>query len=694
MRMKGLAVFLALLAISPLVAAESSADLFTNSISGFNELASGWQALTVLSIIISVILIAIAYMVGTGFEIAQVKAWANTELVQVFVNVLIIMSLMVTITFIDTIAASMVQESGLNIACTAGKSCLQQLTHAYLDDYVSAANSGAKDVLRASVEAAATANRRIGGTCISIICLQIGYSQTVAGQFVLQQDMNNILFEYYSNLLSSLESQLFFVDHIAFGMGPVILAIGIVARAFFFTRKLGGLLIAIAVGVMFFFPGMYIFDWVTLDMALNGDRLLSPEDNQCPPECMSMPPVAVVDNGDGSFTTLESVGAVYHSFDMSDESEMQKAKSIVDGTQAAQTNSSGATIHSCNNPIDSKRCPMPCRVLPYPTLSLCANQSVQEDCAQVQRECKTVHIASSPPAEGLPTCPASCKVVPPLKSDCSADSCLASRMDCRVYQRTGAVGSDLAFTPSQDALNADPACGAAANCHPNEDADESCSYIIPAKGRCDELCAGCPPECRIDTIAIGPGLPDYMPENCKEPDTMTACEQCTDSCLVKYSDLESLDTQAQSQGKCATCPIHQRLLHPSLPENYTANDDANGNDCAFESCPVSLRAEVPVSACDMCVFSDESQVYNPPLNTRCSESCSGSTNVPLPNSGTYTNIGAEGLVGVASIQNLAKLFLPGYILPLFNIVATLVFIKGFSTILGGDIEIPGLSRVF
>jgi hypothetical protein len=38
--------------------------------------------------------------------------------------------------------------------------------------------------------------------------------------------------------------------------------------------------------------------------------------------------------------------------------------------------------------------------------------------------------------------------------------------------------------------------------------------------------------------------------------------------------------------------------------------------------------------------------------------------------------------------------LPAYVLPLFNIVATLVFIKGLSTILGGDIEIPGISKVF
>ena len=51
-------------------------------------------------------------------------------------------------------------------------------------------------------------------------------------------------------------------------------------------------------------------------------------------------------------------------------------------------------------------------------------------------------------------------------------------------------------------------------------------------------------------------------------------------------------------------------------------------------------------------------------------------------------------MGRAEIQNVAKLIIPAYLLPLFNIVATLVFIKGLSTMLGGDIEIPGISKVF
>ena len=116
--------------------------------------------------------------------------------------------------------------------------------------------------------------RRLGLTCISIYCLQVGVTSTVAAQNVLNMDKYSIIFEYYQNLLASMEAQRFFVQQISFNMAPVVLAIGIVLRSFFFSRKLGGLLMSIAIGVMFFFPGMYIFDWLTLNMTVNGDKPL------------------------------------------------------------------------------------------------------------------------------------------------------------------------------------------------------------------------------------------------------------------------------------------------------------------------------------------------------------------------------------------------------------------------------------
>ena len=51
------------------------------------------------------------------------------------------------------------------------------------------------------------------------------------------------------------------------------------------------------------------------------------------------------------------------------------------------------------------------------------------------------------------------------------------------------------------------------------------------------------------------------------------------------------------------------------------------------------------------------------------------------------------MVGREDIKSISKMMIPAYVLPLLNILVTLMFIKTFSQILGGDIEIPGVPKV-
>jgi hypothetical protein len=103
---------------------------------------------------------------------------------------------------------------------------------------------------------------------------------------------------------------------------------------------------------------------------------------------------------------------------------------------------------------------------------------------------------------------------------------------------------------------------------------------------------------------------------------------------------------------------------------------------------------MPRNTCESCVFADESETYDPAINNNCDDACKPSGKIATKDAADYSKISEEGLVGKPDIQDLSKLMLPIYVLPLFNIVATLVFIKGLSKILGGDIEIPGISKVF
>ncbi len=691
MKFLALLLFISLIAINT-AAIDQDFQAQTNS-SGF-EIAKNWQLLSVIALMISVILVALAYMIGIGFEMPEMKAWAGTELTQIVANAIVIGALILTLVFIEGLVLAIVAGSGISLdKCNTGNSssCLQGITNTYLDDYANIAKSGAKSVLSKNVEAAGMASRRIGLYCLTIYCLQIGATTTIAGEYVLKSDMYSIVFEYYANLLSSIEAQRFFVNEICFHMGPVILAIGIVGRSFFFTRKLGGLLIAIAVGMMFFLPGMYIFDWVTLQTVVNGDKGLGEVGAICPAECKQLPPVAI-----SGADTLPKIPDVYLAFADKDKKQAQQ---LIDGSLATAfgTNETNPfynkEITSCYFG-EAKNCPTVCRELPYPATTNCVNYTAQtqQKCAALPDGCKVVRYVKDINQEQDKSCPAACKIVPPLKTNCDINSCLDSSMDCRV-----ARSNNLNWRPQKDlkldqggdlqkTLEKWARCELAKKCPASLTAENSCVYVVPQSGHCDDfgVCLGCPKECRIDSFT------GAIPESCKDSNGqyLATCKSCTDGCKVLKNNLETLDTLAKTDNFCGSCPIDNRLVGSGIPVSYSQGG------CSYNSCPKDYRAVVPRNACESCLFTEESYAYTPPINYKCSELCKPSDNAAMSDPSAYSKVGAEGLAGVLEIQDVSKLLIPAYLLPLFNIVATLVFIKGLSTILGGDIEIPGLAKVF
>ncbi len=729
-----------LLALATLAVANTAAEQnFQAGTSSFAlEIARNWALLSVMAIMLSVVLVAIAYAIGIGFEMPEIRAWASTELVQIITNAIIVAGLMGVLAFIEIVVLGVVSTSGVGAATVpecygAGgnsTSCLQGVTRAYLDDYMNSAAGAAKDVLSQNMGAAAMAGRRIGLYCLTIYCLQIGATTTIAGHYVIKSDMYAILFEYYTNLMGFMEAQQFLVEQVCFKMMPVVLAIGIVARSFFFTRKIGGLLMAIAIGMMFFLPGMYVFDWVTLDTTVNGDKAVELPPVDCPSACALVAPLAYTADG-VKFNTPNDVYAAFAAGDAN------TAAGILGGSVASAaattTNSSqpayGKTILSCyygqvdscpvrcrqdappafcasnpacSGPPPANLCPSVCRELPYPTSPTCLNQTamVQQACAQVPVECKVIRLVPNDEINQTEyaACPDACKVVPPLRSNCNVMSdgvtpggnCLLSSLDCRLTYR-----NDLSYRPSKNYGSDDDqakahaaACALASDCVASLNASLSCVYVLPQTGLCNDLCGGCPSECRIDSLASTPSA--QLPTTCKDGNGnyLAACTSCTDGCKIRMAQIQALEPAATGNNSCGSCPDDHRIIANNLPQDYISGA------CAYDQCKSDYRIVVPRNACEMCLYSQESYMYSPPLETQCSDLCKPSDNAPVPDPSTFTKVGANGLVGVQEVQDLAKLMIPIYLLPLFNIVATLVFIKGLSGFLGGDIEIPGLSRLF
>jgi hypothetical protein len=664
---------------------------------GIAEIFRDWRPLSILAIMTSVILVGIGYAVGIGLEMPDIKAWAGSELVQAFANVIIIITLMATVAVIDVIAQEMVQNSGITVVCSGGQSCLGNVSKVYLDSYIESAASEAEEVAKNSIESAGWANRRFGLYCTSILCLQLGASFTILGHYILEQDRYAIVFEYYSNIISSLEAQKFFVEHIAFNIGPLILAAGIVARSFFFTRKIGGLLIATAAGIMFFLPGMYVFDWLTLDTTLSGDKANKDfSASTCPTECAAKHPLAVIENGIEEGIKLGDIKEIYATF----PNESAKVVALLEGTSNFEVPSegsySGMQVISCMV-VSNDECPMACRDLPYPvSLAECMNTTggnVQKNCAALPAKCWVKRIADADSADNttLSMCPMECRVIPPLKNNCDSGSCLDSRADCRLYKKiddTGVLATDFQWMPSPPADisgSQKTRCEQAQQCPKGYTANESCVYVMPETGLCGQLCAGCPEVCRITT-----SNESRLPDNCFNSETQPACDSCPVGCKVNATHIERV-TSITGDMNCTGCYAERRIITygETLPLDYITGA------CDIDtSCKVDYRAPIPRSSCEQCLYSDESQMYNPPIQPNCPELCRPSDELPTQSPAAYRGVGSEGLSGTSEIQNVSKLMLPAYILPMFNILATIVFIRGVSAILGGDIEIPGISKVF
>ncbi len=695
-------LLLALLIVAACAFAQSGfAGSFESQTSGAGlpELVKDWRVLSVAAIMASLALVAIAYAVGIGMEIPEVKAWAGNELIQIFATVLIVIALMSAFAVLDTVAVEATQASGLNIGCGGGQGCLQQVADTYLGTYINVSREDTRKIVLDSIDAGAWAARRFGIYCTSIYCLQIGATFGVNGHYVLDTDRYAIVFEYYTGILSSLEAQRFFVSRISFVIGPQLIAMGIVGRSFFFTRKLGGLLMAIGVGIMMFLPGMYLFDWFTLDTTLTGNKASADAGGSlCPGECKVPHLMAYVENGSQA-VPLGSIKQVYEAFPSSQSGD---AAGIVAGTAGSAVPSGGAyegmTVTSCMVVSDAD-CPMACRELPYPTsLTDCMDQDkmVPQKCAALLPDkCWLRRYAGTVPGDAsLSYCPDECRIVPPMKGDCftGMGQCLSSRPECRVFKGANySAGLPTAFVwapdPDRDySEDQYERCVDAQSCVPDANASKSCSYVVPDTGQCSSLCQGCPEVCRVVT-----GNLSRLPSGCidEDADSLTeACKACPVGCKVSAVHIEEADTGGSLM--CQGCDAEKRIIAygEALPEGYVTGKCDIGTNC-----PAEGRVAVPRTSCEQCIFSEESQMYEPPIQPDCTDLCRPSDDLPVKNPAAYTAVGAEGLVGSAEIQNVSKLMLPGYVLPLFNIVATLAFIRGLSAALGGDIEIPGISKV-
>ncbi|NYZ78994.1 hypothetical protein H0N99_02500 [Candidatus Micrarchaeota archaeon] len=227
----------------------------------FQNIWTIWQVVAVGAAVLSILFASLAYLLAHLFRLKEIEVWSKEEVYQALASAFIIAVAVVVVTAI------------VNFSCSLTDGCPPG------GDHISVAINIMDNMKNKSVEQ----TQEIFGLAMRVgliksmgkyydfsigpgseTCL-LGYCPTAfgfrwdmwAGGSVISDSLD-YAFSILLPLVSSFFAQLWMLRFIQATLFPSLLALGIILRTFFFTRKVGGLLIAIALGLYTIYPLMYI----------------------------------------------------------------------------------------------------------------------------------------------------------------------------------------------------------------------------------------------------------------------------------------------------------------------------------------------------------------------------------------------------------------------------------------------------
>ena len=202
-----------------------------------------WYALTFIIISVVLAIISLAYMIGIGFHLPKLQAWAKEELYQVFASALIAVLL---ISFVSTIETTMKAAYNNQVPF--------DIANGYIDTMISNLGVYFMSVVATDVEFAL-----LQSMLYSAMPSQIGFKIDPFAGMTTLTSLLSLMMEAILTGMAIMIGQKTFLLFIHNRL-TMLFPIGIALRAFPFTRAAGGALIAIFLGFYIFYPFMWVFD--------------------------------------------------------------------------------------------------------------------------------------------------------------------------------------------------------------------------------------------------------------------------------------------------------------------------------------------------------------------------------------------------------------------------------------------------
>ena len=579
-----------------------------------------------LSLAVAVILLILGYFGANLFDLPELKVFFKQELMQVFATALIAVSIFGIFYFLNTLLES--STNYLKSPCVyIPQNIPKSLAYAncYLDNLIDTVKKILQDNIRTSINFGRETFKSVGYQ-ITTGGLYTGKTARPKAYQRLDVEIKTTEAHFLNSFLISLLFQKVFLNYFIPVLGPFFILLGLVARVFFFTRRLGGLLIAFGFGLLVVWPLTYLISWLTFQGSLAGSQFSSEQNQYCPPECMIEPPAAynlsINPNGEykpNSFISRKDLSILISTLGGSDKKEIYN-KLISNGIQPCFLEEflNESDISSPFSLSDSKNCTVECRKIPL-DLRIC-NETA---CSNIPSACKII------PAMGLENftnykeknsaycsneahcsnCPKECKgelkevnfISPPpnyptdqegiaigLKNNtynCS-EQCSKCPSTCRYYTKDFNGDNILLFANTAECKDCKSCLG-----YVNSENKPICMSYVPDIAATDCLYS-CGPALSLREVVTS-GISGVCPYECrlyfddsskdyKDPifqafcETIPACKSCPTGCKLNVS---AVINQMQTQNNKVSC---------SEPPTFNPFNEKEFNyNCA--RCPLSCR---------------------------------------------------------------------------------------------------------
>jgi len=271
--------WIALLAVSAIAIAGCAypAPQSSGTAADFGLIWQNWMPIAGMAVLISAFLISMGYMLGSFLNNQQIMTWAKSELLQVFASALIIGGLFWLVSMTTYLAAGAAGYTGIE--------CTPQATQTNVEDYYAQNEIAqapchiniAQQYLQIMYENIYHQNRQIlrAASLLGVasnfnITLEMLVSPWLTMTIVPYAPLNMVyetlamVFDMLMKIMILLKFQIYFMSYTWRALFPMLLVGGVILRTFWFSRQLGGLLIAIALGIYLAYPLTYALAYYVL----------------------------------------------------------------------------------------------------------------------------------------------------------------------------------------------------------------------------------------------------------------------------------------------------------------------------------------------------------------------------------------------------------------------------------------------